>query len=170
MLYFASFLALVAIILLWLASRQQKRSGMPGGKLLYSDTSAWIPVHDPLYNAELGLTGKPDYLVEQDGQVIPVEVKSSRIDQGPYDTHIYQLAAYCLLVDRIYGTRPAYGILHYPNRTYRIDFTTELESATLTLLEEIHQQEHRKVLLRSHENPARCRACGFRDACDQRLS
>jgi len=165
----AILLILLALLLLWLARRQQHAAGMPGGQVIYSDTRGWLSVEKPFYDAALGLTGRPDYLVEQGDQIIPVEVKSARVDQGPYDSHIYQLAAYCLLVERSYGKRPAYGILHYPNRTYRIDFTSELESATLALLEEIHMNERRKELHRSHESPARCTGCGYRSICEQRL-
>lgn len=123
----------------------------------------------PLYDRELGLTGKPDYLIESRGKIIPVEVKSSRAPEGPYDGHIFQLAAYCLLVQRQAGKRPPYGILHYPNRTYAIDFTPELEQSTLALLEEIHRNARRKELARSHDVAARCRRCGYRDVCDQKL-
>jgi len=170
MLLFAGLLAILAFLLLWLASRRQRAAGMPGGQIIYADTRSWTPVEKPLYDHNLGLTGRPDYLVKQGDQVIPIEVKSTRIAQGPYDTHIFQLAAYCLLVERTYNVRPAYGILHYPDRTYRINFTSELESAALDLLEEIRSKEGRKELPRSHETPARCHGCGFRSVCDQRLS
>jgi CRISPR-associated exonuclease Cas4 len=169
MLPFAILLTLLALLLLWLARRQQRAAGMPGGQVIYADTHDWLTVEEAFYDAELGLTGRPDYLVEQADQVIPVEVKSARVDQGPYDSHIYQLAAYCLLVERSYGKRPAYGILHYPNRTYRIEFTSELESTTLALLDEMHSNERRKELHRSHESPGRCAACGYRSVCEQRL-
>lgn len=170
MLLFAGLLAIFAFLLFWLASRQQRAAGMPGGQVIYADTRGWLPVEKPLYDHNLGLTGRPDYLVKQGDQVIPVEVKSTRIAQGPYDTHIFQLAAYCLLVERTYNVRPAYGILHYPNRTYRINFTSELESAALDLLEEMRTHEGRKDLPRSHDTAARCHGCGFRAVCDQRLS
>lgn len=166
---FALLLALLAFTLLWLARRQQRRAGLPGGRIIYADTSRWEPLQEPLYDASLGLTGKPDYLVEQGGQVIPVEVKSKRVDQGPYDTHIYQLAAYCLLVERTYGARPPYGILHYPNRTFSISFTPELEAALLSIIEEIQQDSRRAEIHRSHESPGRCARCGFNSLCDQRL-
>jgi CRISPR-associated exonuclease Cas4 len=169
MLQFALLLFVLGLFLLWLARRQQSLAGMPGGQVIYSDTRGWLPVEKPFYDASLALTGRPDYLVEHENQLIPVEVKSSRVDQGPYDSHIYQLAAYCLLIERAYGQRPAYGILHYPNRTYRIDFTSELESAILALLEEIHSNERRKELHRSHESPGRCAGCGYRSICEQRL-
>lgn len=163
-------LVIIALALIWQAKRQQQSLGLPGGKVIYADTHRWKSVEEPLYSAHLGLTGKPDYLVEQGNQIIPVEVKSTRISQGPYDSHIFQLAAYCLLVKLVYDVRPAYGILHYPNQTYRIDYTYELESATIDLLQEIRSNENRKEIHRSHEIPARCKGCGFRSTCDQRLS
>jgi len=173
--FLALLLFLIAIFLLWLASRQKRASGLPGGRIIYSDTRHWGPVEDPLYDPMLGLTGKPDYLIQKDDQIIPVEVKSSRIQSGPYDTHIHQLAAYCLLVERVYGVRPTHGILVYdhpstPRRTYAIDYTHELEIATLEILETIRKSARRKELARSHETPARCAPCGYRSICDQRLA
>lgn len=169
MLIIAAVLLLLALFLFWQSARQRKASGLPAGRVIYTDTRAWGEMEEPIYDAELGLVGKPDYLVETGGQIIPVEVKSSRVGQAPYDAHIYQLAAYCLLVERHYGKRPSYGILHYSNRTYAIDYTQEMEAEVLALLEEMHTQERRKDLPRSHEQPARCRRCGFRLICDQKL-
>ncbi len=106
--YIALALLALALFILWLSSRRQKEAGLPGGRVIYTDTRAWgAPLEKPLYDSKLGLTGKPDYLVEQKGQIIPVEVKSGRAPDSPYDLHIYQLASYCLLVDKIYGKRPA---------------------------------------------------------------
>jgi CRISPR-associated exonuclease Cas4 len=169
MLFLAAVLAMLGLLLLWQAHKKRDAAGLPGGQVIYADTGGWQPVKEPLYYRELGLTGKPDYLVKQGEQFIPVEVKSSRVDEGPYDNHIYQLAAYCILVEHQFGKRPVYGILHYPNRTYRIDFSPALESDTLLLLEEMRQNERRKELDRSHAIAARCHACGFRSVCDQRM-
>ena len=151
-------------------SRQKKNIGLPAGRIIYSDTQEWKALEQALYDPELGLAGRPDYLAEQDDQIIPVEVKSSRVSAAPYDGHIYQLASYCLLVARCLGKRPDYGILHYPGRTFAIDFTAELESALLDMLEEIRQQERRRDVRRSHQSPARCKACGFAELCTQSLS
>jgi CRISPR-associated exonuclease Cas4 len=160
----------LGITLLWLVHRRQIISGLPSGRVIYTDTRGWGKVEQPLYDAELGLTGKPDYLVKKNGRVIPIEVKSSRIGQAPYDSHIFQLAAYCRLVEVAYGQRPAYGILHYPNRTFAIDYTAELENALINLLENIHRQESQKNVDRSHNSIQRCRACGYRMLCDQNLA
>jgi CRISPR-associated exonuclease Cas4 len=169
MLALALILFLLALYLLWHSWRQQKTLGLPAGRVIYTDTRAWGAVEQALYDAELGLTGKPDYLVEQANQVIPVEVKSGRVSSAPYDAHIFQLATYCLLVQRCMGKRPPYGILHYPNRTFAIDYTPELEKVLLNLLDEMRAQERRKEIQRSHDSKARCTSCGFRDICDQKL-
>ena len=166
----ALLLTLLALFLLWQAARQRKAAGLPGGRVIYADTRAWGAVEKPLYDAELGLTGKPDYLVESGKGIIPVEVKSARVGSAPHDSHIFQLGAYCLLVQRSTGKRPPYGILHYPNRTFAIDYTPALEAAVLDLLVEMRQGEKRGNVDRSHDQPARCARCGFRSVCDQRLA
>lgn len=168
--YLALVLFLIAIFLFWQSSRQQRDAGLPGGRVIYTDTRAWgAPLEQPLFNKELSLTGKPDYLVEQKGQIIPVEVKSGRAPESPYDSHIYQLAAYCLLVEKTYGKRPPYGIIHYPSRTFAVDYTPALESSLLDLLADIRRDENRAEVNCSHAEPARCRRCGFRNVCEQKL-
>lgn len=170
MIWLAILLTILATGLLWISSRQRQGAGLPGGRIIYSDTKNWGAVEQPLYDPIVGLTGKPDYLVQQGDHLIPVEVKSKRISQAPYDAHIYQLAAYCLLVQRVFGQRPPYGILHYANRTFSIDYTPELESQLIDLVLEMQTQNNRKSLNRSHQIPARCARCGYRSACDQSLA
>ena len=168
-LYIGLALVLLAIILLFLAGRQRRAAGLPGGRVVYTDTRAWGMVEKPLFDPELGLTGKPDYLVEQNGLYIPVEVKTGRTPEAPYDSHIFQVAAYCYLVEKTYGKRPSHGIIHYPNRDFAVDYTRDLESALLDLLADLRRDENRRDVQRSHEEPRRCARCGYRDACDQKL-
>lgn len=163
------FLVIAAFALLQLARQQKRKTGLPGGRIIYSDTQGWVRLERPLFDPELNLTGKPDYLVEHAGKVIPVEVKSSRGVKAPYEAHIYQLAAYCLLVMRHYGIRPDYGILNYPDKTYQIDFTPALEAEVTALLADMRYRAEWKNLDRSHQLPQRCNHCGYRFACDQVL-
>ncbi len=160
---------LLGLALLWWSGRSRRSLGIPSGRVIYADTRRWGPVEEPLYDPALGLTGRPDYLVRQRGRLIPVEVKSSRAPDEPYEGHIYQLAAYCLLVERVLGQRPPYGIIHYSNRTFAVDFTPDLEADTLDLLAEIRRRGRQRSVDRSHESPGRCEACGFRAICDQRM-
>lgn len=168
--YLILLLFILALIFFRQSNRQQKQAGLPGGRVIYTDTRAWGKVEKPLFSQELGLTGKPDYLVEQNGRIIPVEVKTGRTPEAPYDSHIFQVAAYCLLVEKTYGKRPPYGIIHYSNRDFAVDYTPLLESSLLDLLAELGRDETRTNIQRSHDDAARCRKCGFRKVCDQSLA
>jgi CRISPR-associated exonuclease Cas4 len=167
--YLAIFLFLAGLVGLWIASRQRRESGVPAGRIIYVDSKGWGKVEKPLYDADLALTGKPDYLVEKGDELIPVEVKSCRAHQAAYDSHIFQLATYCLLVQRFYDRRPSFGILHYSNRDFAIDYTPELEKQIVNLVDEIHTREHQRQVNRSHQSKARCQGCGYRQICDQVL-
>jgi CRISPR-associated exonuclease Cas4 len=162
-------LLLCAMILLFIAGRQRRSLGLPGGRIITTDTGGWGAVEKALFDAELGLTGKPDYLVEHKGRMIPVEVKCGRTPEAPYDSHIFQVAVYCLLVHRSYGKRPPYGLIHYPGRDFAVDYTPELETSLLQLLDGIRADERRASVRRSHEDPQRCRKCGYRGECDQKV-
>lgn len=163
------FFGVVAIIFFILAFRQRKQAGIPSGRVIYTDANLWGKVEKPFYDPNLRLTGKPDYLVKQGSQVIPIEVKSCRAPQAPHDSHIYQLAAYCLLVEHEFRSRPAYGILNYHDKTFAIDFTTDLESATQAVIREMQARTARKQVDRSHNDARRCLHCGYRSVCDQSL-
>jgi CRISPR-associated exonuclease Cas4 len=168
-LYIAILLGLIAMLLFLLAARQRQQAGIPGGRIIYVDTSQWGKVEKALYDPELRLTGKPDYLVRQGQQIIPIEVKSRPAPQVPYDSHIYQLAAYCLLVERAYATRPTYGIIHYANKSFAIENTAELADTVREVLSEMQGRESRSTTDRSHQDGKRCQHCGYRSICDQSL-
>lgn len=172
--FYALLVFLIGLALLWRANKSRKASGLPEGRLVYSDTSRWLKQDEPLYDPEIGLTGKPDYLIQDGMEIIPVEVKTSHKPHAPSETHIYQLAAYCLLVERVFGVRPTYGMLHYTSpsqnsQTYKIDYTSQMEQEVIGMLAEIRHQAELKEVGRSHQSIARCTGCGYRDLCDQKL-
>lgn len=165
----ALFLAALALLLLWLGARQQRASGLPTGRVIYADPKLIGAPERPLFDPESMLTGKPDYLVEENGKVIPVEVKSGWAPPEPHEGHIYQLLAYCLLVERTTGKRPPYGILRYRNRSFAVDYTREAERELIRLLDEMHEASYAREQHRSHEDPPRCLRCGYRSNCEEKL-
>jgi len=50
-----------------------------------------------------------------------------------------------------------------------VDYTPELHQELLALLEDIRHDLQGDDVARSHESPARCRACGYRSVCDHSL-
>lgn len=162
-------LLLLGVSLFILARRGRQTTGLPEGDVVYSDT--WLRVERPLYSERLGLTGKSDYLVREKQEFVPVEVKTTPAPpRGPYDSHIYQLAAYCLLVAEHYRRRPTHGLIRYADRTYRVEFTPDLERRTLDLLDAMRADAEADDVGRSHNSPARCRGCGYREVCGEALS
>lgn len=168
--YLIGLLAVLSIVLFWISTRQRQAAGLPAGRLIYSDHQQWGRIESPLYDPTFNLTGKPDFILETEQGLIPVEVKSGHSTHEPYDSHIYQLAAYCLLIHQSFGSRPEYGILHYSNQDFAIDYTPQLEESIINLIREIHSHNKRRSMPRSHDSVARCRKCGFRKVCDQSLS
>ncbi len=168
-LYLSLFSLFVALLLFISSFRLKRRSGLPAGKVVYSDTSRWGKVEKPLYDPALRLSGKPDYLVKQGRQIIPIEVKARSAPRMPYDGHIYQLAAYCLLVTREFSCRPHQGLIHYTDRTFAVDFSPALEASTLAIIHEMQEQTEGSQVDRSHDNPRLCQSCSYRFICDQSL-
>jgi CRISPR-associated exonuclease Cas4 len=156
----------------WVWGRGQwAQTGLPDGAVIQSDTGVWLPQSEPLYDPELRLTGRPDYLVRQhDGSLVPVELKSAKAPREPHEGHMLQLAAYCLLVESATGARPEYGILQYQDKAFAVDYTPELEEDLLDLLAEMHEDLFADDLDRDHNDWQRCARCGVRPHCLQRLA
>ncbi len=157
------------LILLRLAATQRRQAGLPPGRVIYADTGAWDRCQRPLFSARYHLTGRPDYLVQELSSTIPVEVKSAAAPPTPYPSHVLQLAAYCLLIEEEYGQAPPYGILKYRDAALSIDYTPALRAQLLNVLAEMRAALAAKNVARSHEEPNRCRGCGYGDDCRERL-
>lgn len=166
-------LALSAALLtfaLWLALRArrgQHQSGLPQGRLVYADTGRWSAVAQPYFSQRYRLAGKPDYLVAGDDGLVPVEVKHTAAPAGgrAYESHVMQLAAYCLLVEEAHAQAPRYGLIRYTDATVQIDYTPALRARLLELMDELRASRGRAGVNRNHSDPARCRSCGVRHAC-----
>jgi len=169
MAYLGLALLALGLAVLWLAGRTRRAADLPAGRLLAQDTLGARRSGEPLYDPVLDLSGRPDYLVDQGGRLIPVEIKSGHSHAGPRSSHRLQLAAYCRLVEAVYARRPPYGVLRYADRAFRIPFDRRLEQELRHTLASLREEEGRPQP-RSHEAAERCRACGFRDGCDQALA
>jgi CRISPR-associated exonuclease Cas4 len=170
-------LLLVALLLValgfWLLARAgaaHRQTGLPLGRVTYVDTGAWDRCERPLFSRQHRLTGRPDYLVQSKQGVIPVEVKSGAAPEQPYQAHLLQLAAYCLLVEEQEGRAPPHGILKYDDRAFEVDYSPALRAELLDILTDIREDLHARDVHRSHDEPGRCRGCGYRDRCEQRLA
>jgi CRISPR-associated exonuclease Cas4 len=167
----ALLLILIGLLIFWLGRRAQSDAGLPIGRVIYSDTRGWQSLEEPLFSRTYRLTGKPDYLVQQGREIIPVEVKSAHApSDGPRRSHVLQLAAYCLLIEETYRQKPKYGIVKYANRMFAVDYTEALQTELLDVIAAMRDDLARGAAERSHDEPARCAHCGYRHACPERLA
>ena len=166
----ASILLFAVGVWLWFWARAgQRDAGLPAGRVTYVDTGAWKRVERPLFSNEHRLTGRPDYLVRTRDSVIPVEVKSGAAPARPYESHVLQLAAYCLLVEEVEARTVPHGIIKYDDRAFEIDNTPALRDRLLDTLDAIRAGLQSPDLQRNHRDARRCAACGYREGCEQRL-
>lgn len=116
-----------------------------------------------------GLTGTPDYIVETPDGFVPVEVKPSRTDSEPRESHLLQVLAYCLLLEEQEGKRPPYGLLRYSTETFRVDYNNQTKQHIISVIEEMRGAATQMEVHRSHDMVARCRMCAYRTICDEAL-
>jgi CRISPR-associated exonuclease Cas4 len=175
MFWLAVLLAVLAVFALLLSFRLRARSGLPAGRVIYADTGSLQRNERALVSRKHGLSGKPDYLIEQDGSIIPVELKSGRAPTfgQPHENHIWQAMAYCLLVHQAHGKRPPHAVIQYADRQFAVDYTPQMEAQLVRLLEEMHDEFSASPEDggpgRSHTDRVRCLSCGLRHACDEAL-
>ncbi len=166
----AVLLLVAGVALLLLSRRTRADTGLPEGRVIASDTSDWQRMDAPLISRRYGLVGKPDYIVERRGKVIPVEVKPNRRAETPYLSDVLQLAAYCLLIEDAWKKSPPSGLLRYADRTFEVEWTPAMRQVLIEVLGDMRADLHAANVDRDHSEAGRCAACGVREHCDQRLA
>jgi CRISPR-associated exonuclease Cas4 len=158
------------VVLYWSLSEQRKaeikRKEMHlSGNVLYVGND-----EAPIYRSErYGLSGKPDYVLQEGEELVPVEMKSGRTPKGPLFSHIVQVAAYCLLLEDYTGKRVTRGVLKYTEAEYDVDFDENLRQLVLTKIDEMHHTLEEGEAHRNHNRPGKCQSCSRREGCPERL-
>ena len=166
-----AFIFLLAVLVWSSANQILARSGVPEGRVVAQDAGRRHKVHRPFRSIHCGLVGKPDYLIETRHGFVPVEIKSRNSPRaGPSDSDLAQLTAYCVLVQDVVGSAPPQGIIEYADRCWRIKYTPQAGREVLQIVNDIRESQEWGSIHRSHNQPARCRACGFRNVCEERLA
>lgn len=157
----AVFLLILCLLLRKGGARLRKlpaRDTLPGYVLIYADQKGGAAGQEDfgklLYSARYGLQGKPDYVFRRrlGGRVVPVELKSGRIGDAlePHWGDFLQLGAYFLLLEDVYGRRPAFGRLVYADYMFEIRNTAGIRREVLRTMEEM------RAMLETGEGRAEC--------------
>lgn len=136
------------------------------GKIAYSDLNK--PAK-PLFSKRYRITGKPDYVIRRNNCYIPVEIKTGR-QNSPQKNHIFQLAAYCHLLEENYGCFVPYGILVYDtHQQYKIPFDPKMRYELESTLKQMRILLKNKNFIRNHNDSNKCINCSMRVYCKSKL-
>lgn len=149
------------------ALEKRKKLKVKEGKIKYVDK---LEKESKLLEAEdYRIRGRPDYILEKDGGLVPVEVKTGRVPRGPFFSHILQIAAYCLLVEEEMGERPSHGLIRYGDTEFDIEYDEDLKDLLLEKLEDMREGLKTEDLHRNHDREGKCANCSRRDICPESI-
>jgi CRISPR-associated exonuclease Cas4 len=163
-------LFVLAAFCLLVARSLRQRSGLPQGAIIYEDAGG--KASRVLVSQRYSLRGKPDYILNDGGRVIPVELKSGAVPRSgrPHRSHVLQLAVYFLLVEDVLRRDVAYGLVRYKDGSLRVENTNALREELLAVVAEMREALLDEDVPRNHNQAYRCRACSMAHACDERLA
>lgn len=147
-------------------------SSTAGTRVLAADTGAARSLL--LRDSELGLRGRPDYLLEESSAagrlVVPLELKPHRRSRRLFESDAVQLGAYLMLSRATFGVRAAsFGYVRYAEVGFRVELTGTLERRIRETVAAIRADRSADAVHRSHTVPARCAGCAVRRHCDEAL-
>ena len=125
-----------------------------------------------LKSAKFNLAGRPDYLIQDKEQRIPVEVKTGRRPKAPFFSHVLQIGAYCLLSEETFGVKPSHGQIRYgfENEPHEVKWDSDLKGLVNEKLEEMNDILKGKMEAhRNHKRAGKCNNCSRRKGCPERL-
>jgi CRISPR-associated exonuclease Cas4 len=117
----------------------------------------------------LKIQGTIDCLIRTATDYVPIEYKNTLSDLGkPWSDHKYQLLAYALLIEEVYGTTVKTGYIDYiPEKIIvRIDFSSTMKTYTRKIIEAVHTMiaQERPPLI--SVSPRKCTGgCGYKWIC-----
>ena len=112
--------------------------------------------------SELNLQGKPDFIFKTWilKRYIPLEIKSAKIEaEMPHLGDLYQLAAYFLIIEAVYGKRPPYGKLVYANKTFTIRNTAKLRKQTKKIIDNMQGMLDKTYKPKAQPSFTKCKNC-----------
>ncbi|MGB9679260.1 MAG: CRISPR-associated protein Cas4 [Thermoanaerobacteraceae bacterium] len=149
--------------------KKMKRSiGFRGGKLIYLDKQMDVKQKGIIYSKLLksdryGISGKPDYIYQVGDELIPLELKSSKIkEETPYYKDVMQLVAYFLIIEETYGKHVKRGRIVYQNVMFEIYNRKFLKKQLLIMLDNMRKMENGVFFPEIQPSFSMCRFCPCR--------
>jgi len=116
------------------------------------------------------LQGRPDIIAEINGEIVPIEIKSSNMPKIKPFSHMMQLTAYAVLVEEKYGKRVYYGILKYPQGNIEIEIDENMRETLRSLIRKMEIVRETMDAHRNHNNKGKCQGCYRKSVCPESLA
>ncbi|MEM2211366.1 MAG: CRISPR-associated protein Cas4 [Nitrososphaerales archaeon] len=120
-----------------------------------------------LKSMRLNLQGKVD-VIQIGEEVVIVERKASKALRRVPKNHLYQIAAYSLLVEDVLGKNVKKALIHYlkSDKVVIVEITDDIKKHVLWTLNQIKKIIEYEYLPPYKERVA-CKTCGYRWVCKQ---
>ncbi|MFH1787853.1 MAG: CRISPR-associated protein Cas4 [Candidatus Altiarchaeota archaeon] len=117
---------------------------------------------------ELGLSGKIDKLMEDDGKMIPVEIKTGKVGEGVWTGDRIQVCGYVLLAEQEFGKHIPYGYVEYTRLCEKkpVLATEKLRRQVLEVRDKVADILNGAVPeICPHGSGKKCESCGLKEEC-----
>jgi CRISPR-associated exonuclease Cas4 len=160
------FLILISKILRIKADDVKRTHKIQDGTITYMDLDA--PAK-PFFSKKYRISGKPDYIVKKEKRYLPVELKTGSYD-APQKNHIFQLAAYCQLIEDNYGIFVPYGVLVYSDGyQFNIPFDPRIRFELEGTINDMRQVIKTGKIKTNMKDSFKCKNCSMREYCSTKI-
>lgn len=118
--------------------------------------------------AELGLAGILDVLLRRGYEYVPLEFKEAEKPLGRVPpNHLYQLAAYAVMVERLFNTVVRRGLIYYArsDALVEVPLTVDRKRYVEKVVREIRRMVEDGRIPKPRGSRGKCEGCGFRRYC-----
>ncbi|PIN85105.1 MAG: hypothetical protein COV47_03960 [Candidatus Diapherotrites archaeon CG11_big_fil_rev_8_21_14_0_20_37_9] len=134
---FLLFAVLVAVVVFYFLRKTGVKKELYESEVIYADNAE--KPKKPFFSQRYLLAGIPDLILKTAHGNVPVEKKSTFPPQEPYESHVMQLMAYCLLLEEN-GSKPDFGYLQYRDaEPVKIMYTEYQKQKLLNIMGEMRK-------------------------------
>ncbi|MBD3255175.1 MAG: CRISPR-associated protein Cas4 [Candidatus Lokiarchaeota archaeon] len=114
------------------------------------------------------LKGRCDYIIEEKGMQIPLEIKYGNCNnEVPYQNDAMQLLCYILLLGGYLNEHIPYGYILYvtSKRKYKVNNTLSYRKMLRSIIRSMHAYMNGNIFPNRTDYTLRCYGCSFMDYC-----
>lgn len=116
----------------------------------------------------LKIKGKIDYIIEENGLQIPIEIKKGKCNGvKPFENDVMQLMCYVLLLEENYSFKYNHGYLLYKGskKKYTVEITNDIRKKLIYYIHQLRGYANKNVIPKIEYDKNKCYRCSIREYC-----